>query len=248
MGWAAEPTPLARAHAHNDYLHARPLQEALERGFCGIEADIYLVDGQLLVAHDRKELTPERTLRGLYLDPLRERVRRNDGRVFRTAAPVMLLIDLKSEAVTTYAALHGVLAEYAEMLTTFQDGRAEQRAITVVISGNRPVAEMAAQSLRYAALDGRKDDLEANPSAALVPIVSENWKKIFTWQWQGEMPAAERATLRTWVERAHAQGRRVRFWNTPDRPDAWRFLIDAGVDVIGTDDLAGLERFLRAQP
>jgi hypothetical protein len=65
--------PLIHAHSHNDYEHPRPLLDALDHGFCGVEADIYLVDGQLLVAHDRDKVKPERTLQALYLDPLRER-------------------------------------------------------------------------------------------------------------------------------------------------------------------------------
>src|SRR5215475_1398103 len=73
---ATAVVPLRHAHAHNDYEHKRPLLDALDHGFCSIEADIYLVDGQLLVAHDRRDVRPERTLQALYLDPLRERVKR----------------------------------------------------------------------------------------------------------------------------------------------------------------------------
>ncbi|HET6325009.1 MAG TPA: hypothetical protein VFG04_09940, partial [Planctomycetaceae bacterium] len=51
LGLAAEPTPLIRAHAHNDYEHKRPLFDALDQGLCSVEADIFLVDGQLLVGH-----------------------------------------------------------------------------------------------------------------------------------------------------------------------------------------------------
>jgi len=75
---AAAPSrvrPLAQAHAHNDYEHDRPLFDALSHGFTSVEADIYLVDGQLLVAHDPEDLDPARTLRSLYLEPLRERFR-----------------------------------------------------------------------------------------------------------------------------------------------------------------------------
>ena len=117
---AAEPIPLLRAHSHNDYEHARPLQDALDRGFCSIEADVYLVEGRLLVAHDRKDVVPSRTLTALYLEPLRERVRRNDGRVFRRGPAMILLVDVKSEASATYAALHSELEKYADMLTTFR--------------------------------------------------------------------------------------------------------------------------------
>ena len=64
------------------------------------------------------------------------------------------------------------------------------------------------------------------------------------------MPADQRARLREIVATAHADGRRVRFWATPDTPgparDAiWTALRRAGVDHINTDDLAGLEAFLR---
>jgi glycerophosphoryl diester phosphodiesterase len=66
------------------------------------------------------------------------------------------------------------------------------------------------------------------------------------------MPAEERSTLRSIVARAHAAGYRVRFWETPDLPGAardavWSELVDAGVDHINTDDLHGLELFLRSR-
>src|SRR4051794_20826781 len=67
---SAGPVPLVHAHAHNDYEHPRPLLDALDAGFCSVEADIYLVDGKLLVAHNRKDVRPDRTLQSLYLDPL----------------------------------------------------------------------------------------------------------------------------------------------------------------------------------
>jgi glycerophosphoryl diester phosphodiesterase len=242
----AEPVPLTRAHAHNDYEHARPLLDALDHGFCSIEADVYLIDGQLLVAHDRKDIKTTRTLSALYLEPLRERVQRNNGRVYRNGPAITLLVDVKSDASATYAVLHAELAKFAAMLTTYRSDAMTPGAVTVIVSGNRAPQDMLAQSVRYAGIDGRKEDLERNTDAALVPLVSENWKKIFTWDWQGTMPDTERAALKEWVSRAHAQGRKVRFWNTPDREDAWKILLDAGVDILGTDDLSGLQRFLRA--
>lgn len=242
--FAADPVPLVRAHAHNDFEHPRPLLDALDRGFGSVEADVWLVEGALLVAHDRKDVKPQRTLAALYLDPLRERVGKNRGAVYIGGPPLVLLVDVKSEATATYAALQAQLAGYAEMLTTFREGRVEPRAVTVIVSGNRAQKEMAAQSVRHAFVDGRGIDLENNPPATLVPWVSENWQKLSPWRWQGAMPAEARVALRTWVDRAHGQGRRVRFWNTPDRPDVWRTLIEAGVDFVGTDDLAGLQRFM----
>src|SRR3989442_12400921 len=92
------PTPLRHAHAHNDYEHRRPLLDALECGFCSVEADIWLVDGSLLVAHDQNQVKPERTLQSLYLDPLRERARGNGGRIYPLGPGGTLRGDVKTDA------------------------------------------------------------------------------------------------------------------------------------------------------
>ncbi|MDE1675434.1 hypothetical protein [Nocardia gipuzkoensis] len=85
-----------------------------------------------------------------------------------------------------------------------------------------------------------------------MPLVSGNWTTICTWTGAAEMPAAERDKLYRIVDEAHMPGQRVRFWATPDTPGAereavWRELVAAGVDLINTDDLAGLEAFLHEQ-
>jgi hypothetical protein len=242
--------PLAQAHAHNDYRHDRPLHDALAHGFTGVEADIFLVNGDLHVAHDRDEITPERTLRRLYLDPLRKRVKQNRGRVYPDSnAQVTLLIDIKSEAISTYKALDGLLGEYQDIFTSFGPAGRSDKAVLAVVSGNRPYSLMASQKIRYAACDGRLSDLQSQAPADLMPLISDNWNSHFTWRGVGEMPEAERSKLREIVRIAHEKGRRVRFWATPDNPspereEIWRELISAGVDMLNTDDLEGLQQFL----
>src|SRR5258705_8249661 len=68
--------PLPQAHAHNDYEHARPLFDALDQGFCSVEADIFLVEGGLLVAHNPQKVKPEPTLQAPFLHPLPQTVKR----------------------------------------------------------------------------------------------------------------------------------------------------------------------------
>jgi len=239
------PQPLLQAHAHNDYEHPRPLLDALSHGFTSVEADIYLVDGKLLVAHDRSGVRPDRTLEALYLEPLRQWTRRHGGRVYPGGPAVTLLMDIKSEAETTYAALRGVLAKYHDILTRVENGKLHARAVTVVISGNRPQETIAAEATRYAGIDGRLSDLGSDRPSHLMPLVSDNWRLHFTWNGAGAMPTAEREKLRSIVARVHERGRRVRFWATPESESLWRELVAAEVDLINTDDLAGLEKFLR---
>lgn len=245
---AATVEPLRQAHAHNDYLHVRPLLDALDHGFSSVEADIFLVDGQLLVAHARRELRPDRTLRRLYLEPLRARVKENDGSVYPGGAPFYLLIDIKTAADPTYAVLRKLLAEYADIISVVRDGKLEPKALNVVISGNRPTTTMTAESVRYAGIDGRMSDLDSDVPAHLMPLVSDRWGAHFKWRGRGPISDEDREKLEDAVAKAHAHRRRIRFWATPETADMWRQLQAAGVDHINTDDLAGLEKFLRSQP
>jgi hypothetical protein len=239
------PAPLRFAHAHNDYEHSRPLFDALDHGFCSVEADIFLVDGKLLVGHNRTDLKPQRTLESLYLDPLRARAKSHGGRIFPDAPRFWLLIDVKSEAKPTYAALHEVLSRYADLFTEVSAGTLTQRAVTAVVSGNTDREAIAAQVQRYAGIDGRPPDLESNAPAHLIPWVSDRWGSQFKWLGDGAMPAEERAKLREFVAKAHRHGRLVRFWATPEKPAVWQELRYVGVDLIGTDQLAELQKFYR---
>jgi glycerophosphoryl diester phosphodiesterase len=241
---------LPAAHAHNDYEHRRPLLDALDRGFNSVEADVWLVDGELRVAHDLKDAVPGRNLESLYLKPLADRVRENHGQVYRHGRDFQLLIDIKSDGPTTYAAVDQALQKYRGISTVFANGKTYRGAVTSVISGNRPLDVLKAQKIRYAGYDGRLSDLNSKLPASLMPLVSDNWSNNFTWRGIGPFPADEQAKLREIVTTAHHAGYRVRFWETPDTPGAareavWSELVAAGVDHLNTDDLHGLEDFLR---
>lgn len=245
----AVATHLERAHAHNDYEHDRPLYDALSNDFKSVEADVWLVDGELLVAHDREDVQRGRTLESLYLQPLREIVTRNRGAVY-PADPdsVTLLIDIKSESVATYLALHEQLRRYQRILTRFTPNGIYEGAVTAIVSGNRPGELMQQQRTRYAGYDGRLSDLGVNTSPAFVPLISDNWTRHFAWQGVGPMPGAERAKLHAVVRTAHANGQRVRFWATPEaspqREAVWQELLAARVDYINTDHLRALRDVL----
>lgn len=243
--------PLERAHAHNDYEHDRPLLDALDHGFTSAEADVWLVDGELYLGHDRPDL--DRTLRAEYLEPLAQRFRENGGAIHaKWRDSLRLLIDVKSEGTAAWPVIDRQLAAYPQLFSAFRQGRVHERAVTAVISGNRDVGAMQAATTRFSFYDGRMSDLGGPLSASLVPLISDNWTKFFTWQGVGAMPAGERAKLHEIVATAHANGQQVRFWATPDlalpnREALWRELVAADVDVLNTDDLAGLQRFLLAE-
>jgi len=242
------PDPALRLHGHNDYLQPVPLQRALELGLGSLEADVFLVDGELQVGHERWQLRPGRTLRSMYLEPLREAVQAAGGSPRRDGAPLVLLVDIKANGRSAWPVLRALLDEFRPMLTRFVDGEVRPGAVTVLLSGSRPRALVAAERDRLCALDGRLSDLDASPSPPvdLVPWISASWREVSDWTGSDELMDDELQRVRSLVANAHAQGRELRFWSAPDRREGWGALFDLGVDRICTDQPKNAARWLRA--
>jgi glycerophosphoryl diester phosphodiesterase len=238
--------PLENAHAHNDYWHTRPLNDAIDHGFTSIEADVFLVDGKLLVGHEPSELQLERTLESLYLAPLARHIQANRGGLHKRDRQFLLLVDVKSDAEKTYTQLQKELSKYADLLTVSENGRVRPGAVTVIISGNRPRIDNTSADRLFAGLDGRISDLKSYTPSHVMPMISDNWRSHFLWNGEGPMPRSERAKLNDIVRKAHAADRLVRFWGTPENELVWQELRSAEVDLIGTDQLERLSRFLRS--
>jgi hypothetical protein len=187
---------------------------------------------------------PERTLQALYLNPLRERIQKNGGRVYPGGPEVTLLIDLKTQWQEIYPALRGVLQQYRDVLVSFHDGIRTTNAILAIITGDRSKTMFDGENLRYAALDGELVDLQSGKSADFIPWISGNWHQTFGWRGTGQIPNDERLRLKHIVAQAHEQGRKVRFWGAPDQPVFWRELLADNVDLINTDNLAGAQKFV----
>lgn len=227
QGPARQPFPIG--HAHNDYLHEHPLTDAFAQGFRSIEVDVFLVDGQLRVGHEREHLLPG-TLQSLYLEPLRDLRPRGAGTIY-------LLVDIKADGPAVYCALRPLLERYRDLLTVFRDGGTTPGAVAVILSGDRPRELVAAERERLCAIDGRPADLDCDPPPALVPWISDAWQNQFG-AGTVALDAGQLRRLAGLVARAHAQGRLVRFWGAPDREEVWEEQRAAGVDLLNTDRLA----------
>lgn len=240
------------------------MSDALDAGFTALEVDVWLRGGHLLVGHDETELSVDRTLEDCYLRPLAAHVAAGRIRVAPDTAvttaedgwPVVLVVDVKTVAGATYRVLDEVLRDHAAVLTRWRDGQCTPGPLTVLVSGERAVRAITAAPDRLAALDGRLVDLlpGAGPrgGAGLRPVISADWGRTVGWDGVGALSGPRRTLLAAMVRRAHARQRRLRFWATPDAPGpartaVWDLLLDAGVDVINSDDLTGLAGHLRAR-
>lgn len=223
--------------AHNDYVRAVPFFTAYELEVGYIEADVFLRNGRLFVAHHDHEIQPGRTLDSLYLKPLQAQVRKNGGNVYEDPAKELtLMIDLKTEGTATLTAITEMISQYPEIK--------EARTLRIMISGSVPDPALWKNYPSYIYFDGRPG----------IPYTPEQWKRIHMistsfaqhvrWDGQGQLPRAAVKKIRTLMKEAHSAGKKFRFWGTPDHENAWRQFMDLRMDVILTDDVAGLVGFI----
>ncbi len=229
-----------KGHSHNDYAQPHPLATALENGFGSIEADVYPVGGELLVGHNPTDLKPERTLRLLYLDPLRAWYLAG-GREKALSGSLQLMIDIKVDATNCYSLLLKQLQGYPDLVAVLENGKVSGGPVRVVLSGDRPFAEVARDHAKWMGLDGKIEHLAlAKPlfTALEMPMVSAQWTEVCHWDGTQAIDTAEESKLREFIALCHRNGRTARLWGAPDRPEVWMELKSLGMDWVNTDFLA----------
>ncbi|WP_214072157.1 hypothetical protein [Mucilaginibacter sp. dw_454] len=223
-------------HSHNDYANNTPFYKAYNNGFNSIEADIFLVDGTLLVSHSDKYLFPDRTLKGMYIDPIAYALRRD------TTRRLNLLIDVKADYKKILPALVKELKPLSAYLMSPENPTGR---LKILISGNRP---QPGDYKDYPTTLWFDDDLIYPHTPAQwdrvgqVSLNFENWSK---WKGQGAIAEADRKRLQKTVDSVHTHtGKLVRFWGAPDTQESWDTQVAFGADIIGTDRIEQLSTYL----
>lgn len=239
--------PIQHGHAHNDYEHTRPLLEALENGFTSIEIDVYLHNNDLIVSHDPVGLNKKPDIESLYLKPIQKIIGQNGGVVYKGyPQPVIFMIDIKTSGDETYAKLKDILAKYDNMLAVYRDDSViREGPIHILLSGRKPYKSLLKESTAYATMDADIADINKHDYYRVVTRYSDPWGSYFTWNGNGEMPATQKAKLDSLVAVAHQLKKQIRFYHIPDKPEAWKVLLDAHVDWVNTDRLHDYAQFWR---
>ncbi len=233
------------AFSHNDYERPRPLFDALDLHFNCVEADLWLIDGELYVSHDTVAPNPDITFEKLYLKPLVERIKKNNGQVYPGSdRPFFLMIDCKTDGEAMFPVLKKKLAPYESLLCHEKEGQIQKQALLVYLSGKTPRRAIAAETNRFIFIDGTIEDLGKGIPVTQMPVISDNYSKYIKWKGEGEIPADQLEKMRTYIRRTHAEGKLFRWWGAPDTPPFKKFFLKEGVDLIGADDLQALAELL----
>lgn len=225
------------AHSHNDYEKEKPFWAAWEEGFGSIEADVFLVNDRIVVAHDTSQLKRNWSFDSLYLKPLAKCIENNKGAVYRDKKKTLqLLIDLKTPADPLLPKLISQIQQYPSLVNN--------PSLKVVITGSRPAPELYTSFPGWVYFDGELSVSYTDAQLKRIEMLSDNFANYSTWKGAGRISAAELETVQAAIKKAHAANKKVRFWNAPDSVNSWTSFISLGVDYINTDKIKPMGQFL----
>jgi len=228
---------LLKIHSHNDYNQTIPFWDAYANGASSIEADIFLKDNALYVAHDQENITPSRTLETLYLKPLETALKMK----YKKEQPLFFVIDIKTDAEATLNKLISVLKKY-ETLTS-------DKNLKIIISGNRPNPETYSKYPTFIYFDFQEVGKSiSKENGEKVAMVSVDFKKYSVWNGLGRLTHEDLDKVSGVITTAKNTGKPFRFWGCPDTKSAWKVFTELGVDIINTDTPYNCAQYIKSLP
>lgn len=225
---------VANGHAHNDYEHNTPFIQAYDLGFGSIEADVILEGDTLFVGHNRKDIF-EKPLyfERDYILPLFKALQLQKD----TLRSVVLLIDLKTEALPTLKKVIEIIERYSLLTHT--------SAVQFVITGNQPPADSFDQYPSYIFFDGNINNPAHIQHLSRIAIFSDNFRKYSSWGGERKIPEDDKRKLSAVIEKVHSLNKKIRFWGCPDNLHTWQQFMKLQVDFINTDHISQLAEYFR---
>jgi alkaline phosphatase len=231
----------ANAHSHNNYAQPAIFWNAYNQQYGSIEADVLLLaDGSnLWVGHGLEDLKlANKSLDTLYLVPLVNCIRKSNGYVYADhSRKLQLMIDIKTKAEPSLKKLIALIEKYPELVNT--------PSLKFVISGNRPNPATFTDYPSFIWFDGETDSSYSESAFAKVAMMSAPLTKYSKWDGKQPMPENEQQVVSALIKKVHELKRPIRFWAAPDSMDAWKLLMQLGVDYINTDRIDELAQFLK---
>ncbi|KAI2606703.1 hypothetical protein GGR54DRAFT_620393 [Hypoxylon sp. NC1633] len=245
-------------HSHNDYDQNIPLFSAISAGCIGIEADVFLRNGDVIIGHSSP--TSGRTLSLQYIQPLKAILDHNNNGLTNkdnglyAAAPwqsVTLLVDFKtSETGTLDAVVKAIQPLQDAGYLSHLDGNNKfvPRQITVVASGSAPFDRINTGDgvpNRNVFYDAHVDQWDTKFTSTNSYYASADFQSaIGNPSSESAFSQDQKNKVSSQVQTAHAAGLVVRYYNLPG-DFIWESLKALGVDLLNADNMYDTARLPR---
>lgn len=252
-------------HSHNDYEQKIPLYQSLSVGCVSTEVDMYVRDTKngknLLVGHNSDSLDQARTLKSLYLDPLKgilEGQNLKIGDLSRSGVKgvydespetsFVLLVDFKDSAAKTWDLFMGQLDDLRqkEWLTYWKpDTGVVQGPLTVVVTGaasfNDVVANVTYRDIFYDAPLNDMIKTKVQYDTTNSYYASGEMKRAIG-KIGHQFSDSQNAIIEAQVQKVTSLGLKTRYWGATGVPEStrnmvWKSLVDLSVSILNIDEL-----------
>lgn len=228
-------------HSHNDYLQAQPFYTAHANHFASMEVDVFLVDNELYVAHNKEDIDKKRTIERLYIEPILAQIKLNgNNKVYRDSGKLQLMIDLKTAGEPALKRLEAKL----KPIRQYFDLKNNPDAVKLVITGDAPNHDRFKAFDEIFYFDGKRNTPYTAEELKRVAFFSAGLQEFSKWNGLGRMVEEDYRKSKNFVDSVHRVGKQVRFWGNPDTKTCWQAFIKMGVDFLNTDSPAEMAKFL----
>jgi len=209
---------------------------------------VFLVNGVLQLGHERRAAEQDGHFESLYLAPLRALVARC-GTLTADGQPFLLTVEIKEASRPTFDTLVAILARYPDLLSP-KNGQSVASGnrvppVQVVLVGWYPPGFADSISVPLTR-QSRLEHSSAPPADAGdrdVGLIGLDYLHTIGRRFSTSIQRRRwLATIR--ATKTKFPSRRIRAYHVPVKESVYRDLLGAGVDLIGTPELANTARLL----
>jgi len=232
----------AQAHSHNDNRQLRPFSEAYDQQFGSIETDVLMKNGVLYAVNHDVDISSDRTLGKLYLQPVSHEIDKNDGQIYsQSNSTLQLIFDIKTPAQETLTALIKELEAYKNLTDT-------HGTVRIIVTGNIPPPELFDQYPAYIHFEGAPDVNYTPKQLERIALIGQSFQKYTAWNGEGPLPKNDKKSILKVVQKTHLLGKKIRFRDVPDNINTWKTMMALQVDYLDTGKVIQMGDYLRTAP
>ncbi|MEI6866499.1 alkaline phosphatase [Flavicella sp.] len=227
---------LPSINSHNDYMQKLPLFTALVNKVSFVEVDIVKYNKKLFVAHELNLIQENRTFKQMYIKPLLEQLKQNNGFVYSDSSSFTFFVDIKSNAKSTLKLLVAQTERYPQLFS--------KSKVNIIITGNHPKPKNFTNYPDYILFDGKKEIEYSEKELNKIACISFDFREFTKWNGKGGLQDYEIVALSKQIKYAHnILNKPVRFWNVPNTKGLWRTFVNLKVDIVNVDKLYDCRNF-----
>jgi hypothetical protein len=227
------------ALAEDDHIHKFPLKNALELNFAGITATVNLKkDGSLVCG--------SKTLKELYLDPLKARASAGGGTIYEGYRDEFIVVlEIRSEEEPTLKALENELMNYHDILTEKTPSGIDKKAVRIIAASRNGKAFEYNHKSSFIFSEIPFNEVPEGSSNDFEGVCGLDFRKIYDWSGLGAMPNMQFHSFSSGLKVNSKKGYKTRIYNFPEVPGAMDLFLNAGAAYLQIKDREAFIKYLR---